>query len=228
MLLALDTASASVSVAVHDGGSVVASRTGDSSPRHVELLTPMIQGVLADAGAEIGALTAVAVGVGPGPFTGLRVGLMTARTLGFTLGIDVLGVCSLDAVAVGAVREGLGDSDFLVATDARRREVYWARYHRRAGAGVDRPALPERVDGPHVSAPADVPVAGLAVVGRGSELYPEHLRSGPGSRGPLDPPAADLAVLAVHGAPYLLPPEPLYLRRPDAVASTTRKRVTPA
>jgi tRNA threonylcarbamoyladenosine biosynthesis protein TsaB len=223
MLLALDTASAAVSVALHDGDSVVASLSGDSSPRHVELLTPMVQEALASVGAKPADLTAVAVGVGPGPFTGLRVGLVTARTLGFTLEIDVLGVCSLDAVAAGAVRAGSGEGgsagpDFLVATDARRREVYWARY--RHGAG----ALPERVDGPHVALPGDVPVEGLPVFGRGGELYPGPL--GP-ARPPFDPPAADLAVLAVHGEPYLLPPEPLYLRRPDAVASSTRKRVTP-
>jgi tRNA threonylcarbamoyladenosine biosynthesis protein TsaB len=84
--------------------------------------------------------------------------------------------------------------------------------------------LPVRVDGPHVDLPADLPRAGLPVVGRGGDLYPELL--GPAVL-PLDPPAAQIAVLAVQGAPYLVPAEPLYLRRPDASLPGARKRVTP-
>jgi tRNA threonylcarbamoyladenosine biosynthesis protein TsaB len=219
LLLALDTASAAVSVALHDGEKVLAERTGASAPRHVELLTPLISEVLTAAGAKPADLTGLAVGVGPGPFTGLRVGLVTARVLGLTLGIDVLGVCSLDAVAAGAVAGGLTATEFLVATDARRREVYWARY-RLAGSG----ALPVRVDGPHVAAAGDLPRGGLPVAGRGAQLYPDELGD---AVLPLDPPAADLARLAVRGEPYLIPAEPLYLRRPDAVAPGARKRVLP-
>lgn len=232
LLLALDTASAAVSVALHDGTSVLVTRSGASSPRHVELLTPLVSEALTEIQATASDLTAVAVGVGPGPFTGLRVGLVSARAFGLALGIDVLGVCSLDAVAAGAVAAGavpagavgvgtdaaeLDAADFLVAIDARRREVYWARY-RSDGK------LPVRVDGPHVALPADVPRDGLPVVGRGGELYPDLL--GPIVL-PLDPPAAELAALAVHGEPYLLPAEPLYLRRPDASMPGARKRVTP-
>jgi tRNA threonylcarbamoyladenosine biosynthesis protein TsaB len=217
LLLALDTASAAVSVALHDGTSVLAVRSGAPSPRHVELLAPLVSEALSQIGATASDLTAVAVGVGPGPFTGLRVGLVSARTFGLALGLDVLGVCSLDAVAAGAVAAGLQAPEFLVATDARRREVYWARYRLDA-------TLPVRVDGPHVARPDDVPRNGLPVVGRGGDLYPELL--GPAVL-PLDPPAADLAVLAVHGDPYLLSSEPLYLRRPDAGVPGARKRVTP-
>jgi tRNA threonylcarbamoyladenosine biosynthesis protein TsaB len=217
LLLALDTASAAVSVALHDGTSVLAARSGASSPRHVELLAPLVDDVLTEVQAAASDLTAVAVGVGPGPFTGLRVGLVSAATFGLALGIDVLGVCSLDAVAAGAVRAGLDAPDFLVAIDARRREVYWAGYR------LDGP-YPVRVDGPHVALPADVPRNGLPVVGRGGELYPDLL--GPVVL-PLDPPATDLAALAVLGPPYLLPAEPLYLRRPDASMPGARKRVTP-
>jgi tRNA threonylcarbamoyladenosine biosynthesis protein TsaB len=219
LLLALDTASAAVSVALHDGHSVLAARSGEPSPRHVELLTPLISEALTEIGAKPAELTAVAVGVGPGPFTGLRVGLVSARALGLALGLDVLGVCSLDAVAAGAVSGGLDAAEFLVAIDARRREVYWARYQVDPATG-----LPLRVDGPHVTLPADVARAELPVVGRGGELYPDLL--GPAIL-PLDPPAAELAVLAVHGEPYLLPAEPLYLRRPDAGMPGARKRVTP-
>ena len=217
LLLALDTASAAVSVALHDGTSVLAARSGASSPKHVELLTPLVSEALAEIQATASDLTAVAVGVGPGPFTGLRVGLVSAAAFGLALDIDVLGVCSLDAVAAGAVSAGLDAPDFLVAIDARRREVYWARYRLE---GV----LPVRVDGPHVALPADVPRDGLPVVGRGGELYPDQL--GPVVL-PLDPPAAELAGLAVIGAPYLVPAEPMYLRRPDASMPGARKRVTP-
>jgi tRNA threonylcarbamoyladenosine biosynthesis protein TsaB len=217
LLLALDTASAAVSVALHDGTSVLAARSGAPSPKHVELLAPLVSEALTQIQATPADLTAVAVGVGPGPFTGLRVGLVSARTFALALGLDLLGVCSLDAVAAGAVSGGLQAADFLVATDARRREVYWARY-RVAGS------LPVRVDGPHVALPADVPRDGLPVVGRGGELYPDLL--GPVVP-PLDPPAAELAGLAVHGEPYLLPAEPMYLRRPDASMPGARKRVTP-
>jgi tRNA threonylcarbamoyl adenosine modification protein YeaZ len=223
LLLALDTASAAVSVALHDGEKVLAERTGASAPRHVELLTPLISEVLTAAGGKPADLTALAVGVGPGPFTGLRVGLVTARVLGLTLGIDVLGVCSLDALAAGAVAGGLTATEFLVATDARRREVYWARY-RMDGGDVDGGALPVRVDGPHVAAAGDLPRGGLAVAGRGAQLYPDELGD---AVLPLDPPAADLARLAVRGEPYLIPAEPLYLRRPDATAPGARKRVLP-
>ena len=219
LLLALDTASAAVSVALHDGDSVLVARAGEPSPRHVELLTPLVSQALAEIGATAADLTAVAAGVGPGPFTGLRVGLVSARTFAFALGVDVLGVCSLDAVAAGAVADGLTEPEFLVATDARRREVYWARYRLDPGA-----ARPVRIDGPYVALPADVPRKELPVVGRGGDLYPDLL--GP-ARLPLDPPAAALADLAVHGEPYVLPAEPLYLRRPDAGMPGARKRVTP-
>jgi tRNA threonylcarbamoyladenosine biosynthesis protein TsaB len=166
----------------------------------------------------------VAVGDGPGPFTGLRVGLVTALTLGLALDLEVLGVCSLDAVAAGAVRSGLDAPQFLVATDARRREVYWARYRL---DDVDGRRLPVRVDGPQVAAAGVIERDGLPVAGRGAELYPDALGGSGAPIGPLDPSAADLAELAVLGKPYLVPAEPLYLRRPDASRPGARKRVLP-
>jgi tRNA threonylcarbamoyl adenosine modification protein YeaZ len=221
LLLALDTAAAAVSVALHDGHKALATRASASSPRHAELLIPLVSEALTEVGATPSDLTGVVVGVGPGPFTGLRVGLVTARALGLALGIDVLGVCSLDAVAAGAARGGLPAGEFLVATDARRREVYWARYRI---DGADDEAPPVRIDGPYVAAAADVPRDGLPVAGRGAQLYPDELGD---AAAPLDPPAAELAALAVIGPPHLLPAEPLYLRRPDASSSGVRKRVLP-
>jgi len=123
LLLGLDTATPAVTVALHDGTRVLAEATMAGRHRHAELLAPAIAQVLADAGADRADLTAIAVGVGPGPYTGLRVGIVTARVLGAALGIPVHGVCSLDVIAADVQLPR-----FLVATDARRREVYWARY----------------------------------------------------------------------------------------------------
>jgi tRNA threonylcarbamoyl adenosine modification protein YeaZ len=228
LLLALDTATAAVAVAVHDGHRVLAERTEVDARRHAELLAPLMVGTLAEAGATRADLTAIACGVGPGPFTGLRAGIVTATVLGHTLGVDVYGVCSLDAFAEAAASPSLPPSPerpemaggFVVATDARRREVYWARYEPRAATG------PVRVEGPLVGPPADAARAGLSVVGPGGELYPGQL--GP-PHPPLVMPAGALAALAVRALAGdgvgLLPPRPLYLRRPDAAVPGPRKRV---
>jgi tRNA threonylcarbamoyl adenosine modification protein YeaZ len=222
LLLGIDTAGA-VSACVHDGSRVLAERSAHDPRRHAELLAPMVEDVLAEAAADRHDLTGVAVGVGPGPYTGLRVGLVTARTLGLVLGIPVHGVCSLDALAVQALAEH-GDAlagGFVVATDARRREVYWARYE--VADGVVR-----RVEGPEVAAATEVPTGGLPAVGRGAELYREALPGPDG--GPADPQAAGVARLAAHALAtdhedHLLPPEPLYLRRPHVTEPGARKRV---
>ena len=142
MLLAFDTATPQVTVALHDGDSVVASYESAESMRHGEMLAPGIRRVLADANAKAADLTGIAVGVGPGPFTGLRVGLVTARTLAFVREIEVYGVCTLDILAAAAIDAGF--DEFAVATDARRKEVYLASY---AGG--------RRVSGPEVVKPVD-------------------------------------------------------------------------
>jgi tRNA threonylcarbamoyladenosine biosynthesis protein TsaB len=162
VLLAFDTATPAVTVALHDGERVVASHTAVDAMRHGELLAPAITAVLDEAWVPRQDVTAVAVGVGPGPFTGLRVGLVTARTLGLALGIPVYGVCTLDVLAAQGIRRGL-DEPFLVASDARRKEVYVASYD---GQGA-------RLDGPEVRRPADVATDG-PVVGAGPVLYPDE------------------------------------------------------
>ena len=209
LLLALDTATPAVVVALHDGERVLAEWAEVDARRHAELLAPGIESVLAEAGARPRDLTAIAVGTGPGPFTGLRVGLVTARTMGATLSVPVHGVCTLDALALQAVTAGaVGSAPFVVATDARRREVYWAAYE--PGS-----PLPQRVDGPHVAHAADVPTTGRPVVGRGADLYPDEL----GARvGPADPSGAGLAAYAVAALAAgvdVSDSSPLYLRRPD-------------
>ena len=220
MLLALDT-SAAVAVALHDGTDVVGSALAHDPRRHAELLVPMVDMVLHEAGATRRDGTAVAVGRGPGPFTGLRVGLVTARTLALALGVPVHGVCSLDALAPPAVDDAVVDADatFVVATDARRREVYWGRYRSEAGAAVP-------VGGPQVALPADVPLDGAPVVGRGAAVYPDAL---PGvADGPLDPDAGALASVVVRllaAGADLSSTAPLYLRRPDATEPGAPKSV---
>ncbi len=205
LLLAIDTSGPAVSVAVHDGGQLVGSAQGEGTMAHGELLAPAVRDALADAGRSAADLTDVAVGVGPGPFTGLRVGIVTARTLAATLGLTSHGVCSLDALALDA---GL-DGEHLVAIDARRKEVYWARYV------PDADGVVRRVDGPHVDRPAELARLhpGLPVVGRGATLYADVLHA---TEGPLDPSAAALAEGVVRGHVEVLGLEPLYLRRPDA------------
>jgi len=208
VLLAFDTATPHVTVALHDGDSVVASYESEESMRHGEMLAPGIEEVLAAAGATAADLTAIAVGVGPGPFTGLRVGLVTARTLALARRLPVHGVCSLDVLAAEAVDAGL--DEFCVATDARRKEVYLASY---AGG--------RRVSGPEVVRPGD-PVD-TVVVGRGARLYPESF---PNPSDPEHPSAAVLCDVVQRGRFEILPPEPLYLRRPDAVEPGKPKRVS--
>jgi tRNA threonylcarbamoyl adenosine modification protein YeaZ len=217
LLLGLDTATPAVTVALHDGGQPLAQLVTVDAHRHAELLAPAIAKVVADAGASQHDLTGIAVGVGPGPYTGLRVGLVTARVLGAALGIPVYGLCTLDAIAADVDADG---EDFLVATDARRRELYWARYD----------ATGRRITGPEVSQPALIPVSMLRAAGEGPMLYPEVL---PDGLGPAFPAAATLCRIAIAalaaGDPdnKLLPPEPLYLRRPDAREPGAPKRVTP-
>jgi tRNA threonylcarbamoyladenosine biosynthesis protein TsaB len=213
VLLAFDTATPYVTVALHDGDDVVAERRSEPRMTHGEQLAPLIEGVLADAGIVRQDLTAIAVGVGPGPFTGLRVGLVTARTLAFVLELPVYGVCSLDVLAAEAAHgpSPIG-TDFVVATDARRKEVYLASYD----------DLGRRRDGPDVLRPADA-ATGLPVVGEGAELYPEAF---PDRREPTLPSAGWLARTVAEELAELHDPEPMYLRRPDAVAPGQPKRVS--
>ena len=212
MLLAFDTSSPTVTVAVHDGTDVVAELTSSETMRHGEQLTPLIDQALRQVGISVRDLTAIAVGVGPGPFTGLRVGLVSARTMAYALKVPVHGVCSLDVLAIQAVDTGSIASQFVVASDARRREVYLATYDE---AGL-------RIAGPDVQRPADS-ATDLPVVGEGAALYPDAF---PDGREPRRPSAGWLARCVVGERVELLDPEPLYLRRPDAELPRAPKSVS--
>jgi tRNA threonylcarbamoyl adenosine modification protein YeaZ len=218
LLIAFDTSTPAVTVALHDGSAVVAEWTEVGVNRHGELLAPGIQAVLGLAGASPSDLTHVVAGTGPGPFTGLRVGLVTARALGDALQVPVFGVCSLDAVALQHSDFG----DIVVMTDARRREVYWAAY-----------SPTSRTSGPHVDRPdvlAERLAPGAVLVGAGAVLYrdrfPDHLVRE-------EQPYPQASALATIAAAQVAdgtagPADPLYLRRPDAVPPPARKQVTPA
>ena len=212
LVLAFDTATPAVTVALHDGGRLLGSVSTVDAMRHGELLVPAIAGVIADAGVSMRDVTDVAVGVGPGPYTGLRVGVVTGRTLAASLGACLHAVCTLDVIAAATSVEG----PFAVATDARRKEVYWALY------GADR----RRVDGPAVVRPAELAAQlarGMPVVGRGAQAYAEVL---PTTQGPLDPDAGVLAALVARGEADEVAAEPMYLRRPDATPPGERKQVS--
>ena len=163
--------------------------------------------------------THIAVGIGPGPFTGLRVGVVTALVLGSALQVPVHGVCSLDALAEALA--GRHDGDLLVATDARRTEVYWARYAAAEGHAT-------RVTDPAVTKPADLPpdARTLPCAGRGPLLYPDILVN---AVAPQDVSAGVLAALAaseIHRG-VRTEPVPMYLRRPDAQEPAAPKPALP-
>ena len=208
----------------------VLSRAEQSSPRrHAESLGAMLARVLAAPGVADHPLDAVIAATGPAPFTGLRAGLVTARALGRARGVPVHGVPSLDAVARAAFDEiaragGGGGESVLVVTDARRHEVYAARYRARGADDVEPP------DSPAVLAPdAAVRLGGVdAVAGSGAVLYP-HLAAGRVVLAPVSgDPAAQIRValtrLADAGPGAVLPAEPLYLRHADVHMPAGRGR----
>lgn len=222
-LLVIDTSSV-VSVALLDvpdqgapapgaalsspAATVLASFVGADTHRHAEDLVPAVRSALSEAGWV--APEAIVVGEGPGPFTGLRVGLATAQTLGFAWGVPVWGLCSLDGLAhqVRATHPEL--PEMLVALDARRKELYWGRY---AADGT-------RLDGPHVGAVDSLPT-GIALAGAGASVRAEQIFAAglaviPGTESlPVD--AAHLGLAwAEQGCPESSP-QARYLRESDAV-----------
>lgn len=218
LLLAFDTATPAVTAAVcaHDGENVNvrASASSVDARRHGELLTPTIRQVLTEAGAAPGDLTHVAVGIGPGPYTGLRVGLATAQAFAGSLGIPCRGVPTLDAVAFASGRR----EPFIAVSDARRKEVFWAHY---ADAAT-------RTGEIAVDRPADVATGDLPVVGHGAWLYADVFGVSAEGAEPLYPSAAALGEVALgrlNAGEELPAARPLYLRRPDAAQPGSPKKV---
>ena len=255
-ILSIDTsaiASAALISAVDGKADVLASFATEDTRSHAEVLAPGVDSLFNHPVAEGPLLDAIVVGVGPGPFTGLRSGIAMARTLSFAWNVPLHGMMSLDALAwdvLGAGDQAAGsnagasgrldtatfhphafhpEGDFVIATDARRKEVYWARY---SGEGT-------LLDGPHVGPATDVPA--LPVYGMGAGLYAETLEA-QGSRvdsgfAQAQPTAASLglrAAVVLHRAGFpgpghtkdgqLRDSTPLYLRESDAQVPGPRKR----
>nr|WP_274617537.1 tRNA (adenosine(37)-N6)-threonylcarbamoyltransferase complex dimerization subunit type 1 TsaB [Nesterenkonia sp. AY15] len=234
VILAIDS-SAGASVAVLDHGHVRAQWRTSETTTHAEVLAEAVANTMREAEVSGAGLCGVVVGVGPGPFTGLRVGLALAHSLAEVWGVPLHGVCSLDSMAQRAVNSPAEPSavpgEFLVASDARRREVYWARYR------ADAHGFAELLDGPQVSAATELP--DLPVVGVGASLYPEVLTPRAAPESHWLPDAVELGQLAqrelgrdrrvpgqagAHPAAQpdsvasavLREPLPLYLRESDA------------
>ena len=221
-VLAIDTSSEHCSCALAIGGQV-RQRIELAGQRHSQLVLPMVQSLLAEAGLALGALDGVAVAVGPGAFTGLRIGTAVAQGLAFGAGLPVRAVGSLEAIAWG-----VGRARVLVCTDARMGEVYWAAFERRAG-------LPTAVSGPAVQPPATLPPppgGDWCGAGNGWRVHAEALEAAVG--GTVGERLADAVVEARHVATLAMAacpdgftdaPEalvPVYVR--DKVALTVAER----
>ena len=202
-VLAIDT-SVGVSVAIlPSNGELTQSQAVDHGMQG-ELTADLISQVVAKSGLGISDITDVVVGVGPGPFTGLRVGLVTAGVFAHARNIPIHGICSLDAIAIDYAKP------CVVVTDARRKELYWARYDG------------SRIGEPQVSKPEDLLALfpNSEIVGPGAHLYPDVI-----SGKVLELKAGSLAKLFASGSAQLVDVSPMYLRKPDAVEPTTRKSV---
>lgn len=196
--LAIDTSTSRTSVAVVDQGALLWYGYRDGAMAHGHSLPALVSQAL----EVVPQIDQVVVGMGPGPYTGLRVGIAFARTFAIARLIPVIGICSLDAIAA-LVRE---KDDFIVATDARRKEVYWAQYR----SGV-------RIEGPYVDLPAVVVDSGLPAFGEGAVKYAI-------AQTDEDQFPDMLALVALSENMDLQIDEPLYIRRPDAVPTSERAR----
>jgi tRNA threonylcarbamoyl adenosine modification protein YeaZ len=210
VLLAIDT-SAGTSVAVVDRErGIIAERAEHDTRSHAEVIGNLIVDCLAESAVPIKALSGVAVGMGPGPFTGLRVGIAAAQAFALGAGKPVVRVVSHDAIAFGHFAGGVS-GPLVVVTDARRREVYWSAY-----SGVDAQGIPQRVGEPGLAHPEDLPDTVPGYAGY------ERLDAGQVS-------AASLGLLAealfFHGRPFA-GASPLYLRSPDVTVPHAQKRVS--
>ncbi len=210
-VLALETATAACSVAVLDGAAVRAHRAAAMQRGHAEALMPMVEAAMAEAGLAYGDLDLVATTVGPGSFTGLRVGLAAARGIALAAGIPAAGVTTLEALAAGIDEETRAGAPVAALLDARRGQVYAQLFD---AAGAARGA-------PFAAAPdaADLPDGPLLLVGAGAPLVIAAQGMRPGWRfaeTPRLPDAAPVARLAARrfaeNPDALRPPRPLYVR----------------
>ena len=213
LLLALDASTPATSVALVEDGEVLSQETEVDARRHAEVLVSSVAVAFSAAERRTSEVDAIAVGVGPGAFTGLRVGIASAQALSDALAVPVYGVLTLDALAF----EGDVNGSFAVVIDARRKELFWATYE----------APDARTSEPAASAPQAIAeaVGRIPVIGAAATPYAEMFAN---VVEPALPSAGALGRLAMQrlnlGEP-MLPPRPIYLRRPDATASSQPKSV---
>jgi tRNA threonylcarbamoyl adenosine modification protein YeaZ/ribosomal-protein-alanine acetyltransferase len=187
-VLAIDTSTAQTSVALIQDGEVLFKKSHNDPLAHAEVLPKLV----AQALAVNKQIDLIAVGMGPGPFTGLRVGIAFAQSYALAAQIDWVGVCSLDAMAAG-----INQSEFIVSTDARRKERFWARY--KDGVRITQPA---------VSKASELEKFGLPILNEG-DYFP-------------DPVA--LAKIALTSKSV---EQPIYIRKPDAYPLPTGVKFRP-
>lgn len=205
LLLSIDTSAGTSVAVVREGSGILSQADGLDTMKHAEVIGRLIEQALSEAGVRVDELTGVVAGMGPGPFTGLRVGIAAARVFALGAGVPLLPVVSHDAIAL-AETSGAAAGELLVTTDARRREVYWSLY-----ASDGRDGVPVRLDGPGLAKPDDLP-------------HP-HARRSDGalvSGGQL----GLVALAALRSGAALASDQALYLRSPDVTVSMGAKRVT--
>lgn len=207
MILAIDSAIATAVAVVADDGEVLADRSSGDTRGHAEAVGRLIAEALRDAGAAASSITAVAAGMGPGPFTGLRVGIAAARAFAVGRGVPLIPLGSHDAIALAAARP----HPLVVLSDVRRRELAWTAYD-----GLDAHGLPVVVTGPSL-APVDGLERALGPHAQAERLLATAVPAGALGR-----------LAAIRRAAGLPSPalDPLYLRAPDATPSAGPKRVT--
>lgn len=211
MLLAIDTSSGTSVAIVDSPTGVSVERSVNDTRRHAEVIGELITECLSGAGVTVGQLTGVAIGMGPGPFTGLRVGIAAAEAFAVGAELPVLRVVSHDAVAFHHYRKGEAHGSLLVTTDARRQERYWSAYR-----NADAAFVPVRAAGPGLARPEQIAEGVTAI--QGYQRVDADWVS-----------AASIGALAeelVKQGRELASSEPLYLRSPDVTLATAPKRVS--
>jgi len=214
VILAVDTSIGSTVAIVEPGGAVRAVAESENTLGHAETIGLLLERALAEAGVGPAGVTHVAAGMGPGAFTGLRIGIAAARAFALPRGIPVVPVASHDAVALGRLTAG-ARGRFAIVTDARRRENAVSVYE-----GLDERGLPRRVGGPELrpraaDLAADPLTAGAEVV---------EVVAIPG--GEVGRVAALALAAGWRPSGDLAETEPLYLRSPDVTVGHVPKRVS--
>lgn len=231
LILALDTSSiTSVALIKQDTNKTITTLTETTfynTKHHAENLATAIQTNLTKSHTNTKNIDAIIVGKGPGPFTGLRAGIVTAKTLAYTWQKPLYGICSLDALAHQA-NEITTETEFLITTNAKRQEVYWAHYRKQPTK--TEPTKLIKINQVCVSKATNIPLSkSLPTFGEGPKLYPQAFQPTPNYAQKLIYPLAShlgkIALQKLQNQNYLENESPLYLRHPDAKIPGKRKTV---